>query len=277
MIPEPDSATPDPEEPPFPSPGQAAALTLFASLLQGILILLLVSSYGGRVAFLGISAIPAFGFAFALGATRLTGSPASVLGFVGASPRAWIALPFLCSALLITSEIHNIVIHLVPPPADAGEPLRPEGFLALVEWGIVLILILPATEELFFRGLLQPGLVRRMGAPGGIGLTAVLQGLSALLVRTPAVGPSIAASALVLGFVRHSSGSLLPAIALNAMFGGITLLASTGAFGIPGFDDTSVPHTPLGWLAPAAFFVGIGLALCREGEGAPPGSPPPIA
>ena len=42
---------PKPEEvPPFPSPGQAIALTLFGAFLQGILFLLLVSGSEVRVA-----------------------------------------------------------------------------------------------------------------------------------------------------------------------------------------------------------------------------------
>ncbi len=268
----------EPEVEPFPSIRQAVALTLLASILQGFLLLLFVGNYGGRVAFLGMSAIPAFGLAFALGAPRLAGSPASALGLVRAPPRAWLAVPFLCTGLLLTSELHNIVIHFFPYPEEMGEPARPEGFLAVLEWGVVLMLVLPTTEELFFRGLLQPGLVRRVGVRRAILLTSALNGLAAFLVRGPHVAPSIAAGALLLGFVRHSSGSLLPALGLNVLFGLVTLLATVGTFGIPGFDDTTASHTPLTWLAPAALCVGFGLALCRELGGASPGpgpSPPP--
>jgi membrane protease YdiL (CAAX protease family) len=267
----------EPEVEPFPSVSQAVALTLLASILQGFLLLLLVGSYGARVAFLGMSAIPAFGVAFALGAARLNGSPASALGLVRAPSRAWIAVPFLCAGLLLTSELHNIVLHFFPYPEEMGEATHPEGFLAVLEWGVVLMLVLPTTEELFFRGLLQPGLVRRAGARRAILLTAALHGLAAFLVRGPHVAPSIAAGALLLGFIRHSSGSLLPALGLNALFGFVTLLATLGAFGIPGFDDTTAPHTPLTWLAPAALCVGFGLALCRElGADSPgPGPAPP--
>jgi membrane protease YdiL (CAAX protease family) len=276
MIPEDESGTPEPEVEPFPSPGQAAALTLLATLLQAFVILLLVSSHGGRVAFLGMSAIPAFGLAFALGATRLPGSPVSALGLVAAPRRAWLALPFLAGGLLLTSEIHNMTVALFPQPEETGDPLRPQGVLGLLEWGVVLVLVLPATEELFFRGLLQPGLTKKLGPARAIGLTALLQGVSAALVRSPLVGPAIAVSGLVLGFVRHSSGSLLPALGLSVLFGAVTLLASVGAFGIPGFDDTSAPHTPLGWLAPAALIFGIGLRLCLEADRPPSGPAPPI-
>jgi membrane protease YdiL (CAAX protease family) len=268
----------EPEVEPFPSVSQAVALTLLASIVQGFLLLLLVGQHGGRVAFLGMSAIPAFGLAFALGATRLPGSPALALGLVRAPSRAWLAVPFLCAGLLLTSEIHNIVLHFFPYPEEMGEATRPEGFLAVLEWAVVLMLVLPTTEELFFRGLLQPGLVRRAGAGRAILLTSALHGLTAFLVRGPHVALSIAVGALLLGFVRHSSGSLLPALGLNVLFGFVTLLATLGAFGIPGFDDLTAPHTPLGWLAPAALCVGFGLALCRELGGASPGPgpvPPP--
>jgi membrane protease YdiL (CAAX protease family) len=273
MIPE-----PKPEEELFPTVGLAFGLTLFASIMHAVFMLLLMAGYGARVGFLGVAAIPAFGLAFAVGAQRLEGPPATALGLVRAPPRAWIAVPFLCAALLLTSEIHNIVLQFFPYPEEMQEPTRPEGFLAILEWGAVLVLVLPATEEFFFRGLLQPGLVRRVGAGRAILLTAALHGLSALLVRGPHVAPAIAASALLLGFVRHSSGSLLPALGLSMSFGVVTLLATLNTFGIPGFDDTSAPHTPLGWLLPAALLVGFGLALCREMNGSSPGpgpAPPP--
>jgi membrane protease YdiL (CAAX protease family) len=253
-------------------------LTLFASILQGVFMLLLMSGFGPRVGFLGVAAIPAFGLAFAVGAQRLQDPPALALGLVRAPSRAWLAIPFLCAGLLLTSEIHNIVLQFFPYPEEMNEPRRPEGFLALLEWGAVLVLVLPATEELFFRGLLQPGLSRRVGAGRAVLLTAALHGMAAFLVRGPHVAPSIAASALLLGFVRHASGSLLPALGLNAAFGFVTLLATVEAFGIPGFDDTSAPHTPLGWLLPAALLVGFGLALCREASRESPGpgpAPPP--
>jgi membrane protease YdiL (CAAX protease family) len=272
------TSEPSPEAEPFPTIGQAVGLTLFASILQGMFMLLLISGFGARVGFLGVAAIPAFGLAFAVGAQRLDGPPATALGLVRAPPRAWLALPFLCAGLLLTSELHNIVLQFFPYPEEMAEPTRPEGFLALVEWGAVLVLVLPATEEFFFRGLLQPGLVRRVGAGRAVLLTAALYGLAAFLVRGPHVTLSIAAAGLLLGFVRHASGSLLPALGLNVAFGFVTLLATVEAFGIPGFDDTSAPHTPLGWLIPAALLVGFGLALCREGSGSAPGpgpAPPP--
>ena len=252
---------PEPEEAlPFPSPGQATILTLFAGFLQGIFFLLLAQAGGARVAFAGIATIVAFGFVFALGAPRLKGDPAEALGFVPARTLAWVAIPFLSAALLLTSEINNIVLDFFPLPPEMPEV---EGLAVLLEWGVVLVLVLPVSEELFFRGLVQPGLVERLGHRRGIALTALLDGLAAA-IRLPHLLPEVVARALLLGFVRHVSGSLLPTLALAAVFGLVRLLAVTQAFGIPGFDDMSSPHTPLAWLAPAAILVGIGISVCRR-------------
>ncbi|MEE8558542.1 MAG: CPBP family intramembrane glutamic endopeptidase [Myxococcota bacterium] len=256
------------EAPPFPSIGEAVALTLTATLIQAFLLLLLIASHGPRVAFSGMSTMVGFGVAFTLGAARLHGPPGGSLGFVRASPRVWIAVPFLLGTLLVTSELHNILVGLFPYPEEF-EPMRPAGAAAILEWAVVLMLVLPAAEELFFRGLLQPGLVLRLGTWKGIALTALLHGLAAGLLRDPRSAPAIAGGALVLGFLRHSSGSLLPVLALSVLSGGVALLATLDFFGIPGFDDLSEAHTPLGWVVTGALSMGIGLLLCREDESAP--------
>jgi membrane protease YdiL (CAAX protease family) len=263
----------------FPTLGQAFILTLFAAFLQGTLFLLLLSAYGPRVAFVGISGIVAFGAVFALAAPRLGEEPAKALGFVPAPTRAWIAIPFLAAVLVLTSEIDNIVISIFPLPEEALERPNIEGLAARLEWGAVLIVALPVVEELFFRGLLQPGLTRRFGPVRAVFWTALLHGLAAA-VRLPHLLPEVAARALVLGFVRHNARSLVPAIALASVFGLVHLMAIEGVFGIPGFDDTSSPHTPLGFLVPAGFLVGIGLALCRQAgrdeSDVAPLTPPPL-
>jgi hypothetical protein len=63
--------------------------------------------------------------------------------------------------------------------------------------------------------------------------------------------------------LRESSGSLLPGLMLAMLFGVTSVLAGLDTFGIPGFDDTTVPHTPLHWLALGAVATGVGIGLCR--------------
>ena len=75
--------------------------------------------------------------------------------------------------------------------------------------------------------------------------------------------PVVAARGLLLGLLRESSGSLLPGLVLNVLFGAIAVLAMREFFGIPGFDDSESAHTPLLWLTPAAISTGAGIGLCR--------------
>jgi membrane protease YdiL (CAAX protease family) len=273
MIPEEERPEEEPE--PFPTPVQAIALTFFATFLQGIFILMLSSRIGFRVAILGISAILAYGFVFSLVAPRLGPAPAVSLGFVRPASRAWTAVLFLSAAVLLVSEINNIVLDSFPLPEGATEGSKPEGALALFEWAAVLVLVLPLIHEIFFRGVIQPLQVERFGAGRGIGFVALLQGASAALIGDPRLFPEIAATALLLGFVRHQTGSLLPALGPSALFGAIRVGGILGMYGIPGFDDMSSAHTPLEYLAPAGLFVGIGLSLCRTSSRGPGLAEPP--
>jgi membrane protease YdiL (CAAX protease family) len=248
---------------PFPTTGQAVVLTVGAALVQSFVFLLLVSSYGARVSFFGIAAIAGFGSALALAAPRLSGDPAARLGFVAAPARAWLAVPFLVSSTILVSEIDNFVLEHFPLPEEAKERPRLEGAVSLLEWGMVLCVVIPAAEELFFRGVLQPGLAQRLGPVRAIGLVAALQGLASAF-RVPQLFVEVGAQGLLFGFLRHSSRSLLPCFALGALVGVVHVLGIAGLLGIPGFDDTSVPHTPAEFLLPAAVLVGIGLLLCRQ-------------
>lgn len=68
----------------------------------------------------------------------------------------------------------------------------------------------PLLEELVFRGYLQTALAGRFGAPFAIGASAALFGLFHL--SDPAVVPVLAVVGGLLGWVRHASGSVWPAI-----------------------------------------------------------------
>jgi membrane protease YdiL (CAAX protease family) len=149
---------------------------------------------------------------------------------------------------------------------------------------LVLCVVLPAAEELFFRGVLQPGLAQRIGPARAIGLVAALQGLASAF-RVPQLFIEVIAQGLLFGFLRQGSRSLLPCFALGALVGVVHVLGIAGLLGIPGFDDTSAPHTPPEFLLPAAVLVGIGLLLCRQaaqeagdadGMKPPTAPPPPI-
>jgi membrane protease YdiL (CAAX protease family) len=226
-----------------------------------------------------MTTIVAFGAAFALAAPRLPASPGPRLGFVRTSRWAWLAVPLLIPSLLLISELENIARALGPAAAGTAEGGAASGWL---EAALVLVLVLPICEEIFFRGLLQPGPVHKLGAARGVALTAALQGATwGIPLLGEGLGPFVlfTGMGLVLGVLRQASGSILPGLALASLFGLISALASARVFGIPGFDETGAPHTPLQWLAPAALLTGVGLGLCRVAArspaSAPTGSRPP--
>lgn len=82
------------------------------------------------------------------------------------------------------------------------------GRLAAV---LFVVAVAPVLEELVFRGYLQTALAARLGPAVGIGTAAVLFGLFHL--ADPAVVPILTAVGALLGWVRHRSGSVYPAMA----------------------------------------------------------------
>jgi membrane protease YdiL (CAAX protease family) len=239
-------------------------LTLFAAFMHGSIALALIPMMGGSSASLfALSGLVAYGGAFAMGATRVPEPPGPNLGFRAPPPQAWLAVPFLLCGVLIVSEVDNVFRELVPPPEQLAQAEPPAGFTQLAEWLLAFALVMPLVEEVFFRGLLLPGLTRAWGSYAGIGFMALLSGIATALTAGPWALAYAAAAAVLLGLLRMSSGSVLPGMLLGCALGLLGVLATRDSFGIPGFDDTSVPHTPIEYLAPAALALGVGLALCR--------------
>ena len=88
----------------------------------------------------------------------------------------------------------------------------------------------PLVEELFFRGLVQPRLVTRLGPVMGIVAASCLFGAAHLIAWqgpiTLAYALSVAGGGLVLGTIRHLSGRLGPSTVAHALFNGEALLAA---------------------------------------------------
>jgi len=266
MIPEREPREPD-EELPFTA-GFAIVLALGAAYLQfAIFVVPVVFEWAHpeslkSPARLGIAAILAYGGAFALATRRIHDAPGEALGFVHAPRQGWTAALLLLPSIVLISELDNIV-KLLLPVGEAADTPAVQG-LYLVEWAVFLIAVLPVVEEVFFRGLLQPPLVRAWGRRRGVLACSAVAGIAfSVGLFNYAMLPIVAARGLLLGLLRESAGSLLPGLVLNVAFGAIAVLAMRGFFGIPGFDDAESAHTPLLWLAPAAISTGAGLGLCR--------------
>ena len=80
---------------------------------------------------------------------------------------------------------------------------------------IVVIVGAPIVEEIVYRGVVQPGLVSSWGRSVGILVTAVL---FAAIHMQPVEFPGLFAFALVLGWARHSTGTIGTSIVTHMAF-----------------------------------------------------------
>jgi membrane protease YdiL (CAAX protease family) len=260
----------------------AFVLALLAPLVHMVCVtVLLLIGFRGTLPVVGMAAVLAYGGMFTLCAARFREPPLERLALVRAPATAWLAVAFLAASVLLTSEIDNLVKAAFPPPLEltaAGEAPETPPFWGLM-LAVVQIAVFPLAYELFFRGILQPLAVARLGLGLGIVLSALMSGVASGLIFGGVWGVAPAfANSLVLAVLRQASRSLWPSIALHALTGVITMGALYQLFGIAGFDDTTAAHTPLAWLLGAGALTGIGFALLRaasRGESepaAPPGA-----
>lgn len=274
--------------PPFPGPAAAIWLTLLASF-SALFFMALVASGGDEQ--IGTTAA-AVGLAFGFGgvgtiAARAVPPPQAerlgLRGFrLGFLPPILLFLP----TAILCSEIDNVAkVWLQPPDADAiqqrvAERLRLDDWLSAAETVILTVGIAPVIEEFFFRGVLQQGLVARLGALRGLALTALLFGVGHGSPELSAASWLVAASGTFLygvafGLLRLWSGSLLAPILLHMAVNGVGLLgiAFAEALPIPGYNAAG-EHTPAFVLALSLASVGLAVWL---GVRASRSEPPPAA
>lgn len=242
----------------------AFLLALLAPLLHVLCAMLLsLIGFRGTVPIFGMGALLAYAGIFSLCALRFRRPPLQQLALVRAPVSAWIAVAFLSASIVLASEVDNWVKVFFPVPAEllATDGAEVPPFFGTT-FGIVRIVVFPLAYELFFRGVLQPLAVARIGSVGGIAITALLAGVASGLVFGGlwGIAPAIVLS-LVLCVLRQASGSLWPPIALHALTGALTLAAQFQLFGLAGFDDTTAAHTPLLWIVAATISTAIGFAL----------------
>ena len=103
---------------------------------------------------------------------------------------------------------------------EISEPARDMTDRASGAIGVVLLVLIvgigaPIVEEIFYRGLLQRSLIRRVGVVWGIAISSVLFGAAHLqLLQFPAL---VLAGAMF-GVLAHRFGRLGPAIAAHVVF-----------------------------------------------------------
>lgn len=211
-----------------------------------------------------------------------------LLGGTFTSGRAWL-LAMGCGATLWVASLGLFELqYSIWAPPDGylemfrllHERLRPRGPLdALVS--LLAIAIAPALcEELLFRGLLLPSLLRAVGTAAAIVASAVLFGLIHL-DATPSGAPSLYRVpfaifvGLGLAILRLVSGGLQAPALAHATLNAITFLAA------PFADDPAAGlPDPRPWLGAAMLAGGLGLLALvmrplgrRRARGTPAGEP----
>ncbi|GAC1316359.1 MAG: hypothetical protein NVSMB12_13040 [Acidimicrobiales bacterium] len=97
--------------------------------------------------------------------------------------------------------------------------------LGFVVFAVAVAIGAPIVEELFFRGLVQPGLQRRAGGLPGLLLTAALFGLLHVGDNPIEAALPLAVFGVVVGALAWRTGRLGPGIVAHVTFNGITVVA----------------------------------------------------
>ncbi|EKE02321.1 MAG: abortive infection protein [uncultured bacterium] len=102
----------------------------------------------------------------------------------------------------------------------------PEEKLRIIS--IMAVFLAPIVEEIFFRGFMQPALVKVLGLFGGISITALIFGFShAQYLGYSTALVAVTVIGLILGITRHHTGSVMPGIfahLFNNLLAAISLL-----------------------------------------------------
>lgn len=176
-----------------------------------------------------------------------------VMGVLGLCVVAGVALQ------LPLAEIGNAVQELAPIGMEAElrrqQLMEPQGLAGALIALFAFVVVAPATEEIFFRGVLLPGLVVRHGPLWGLLLSALLFGA----IHFDWAGFATASVAgLILGAIRLRTSSLWPCLVLHASVNAVPLLVPRSVWRIGGFN---VPSENVGHVPPELLFASLALAV----------------
>ena len=134
----------------------------------------------------------------------------------------------------------------------------------------VFIVVPAVSEELFFRGVLLPGLSRRYGRHVGLAASSILFGL---IHVAPAAIVFATVAGFALGEVRRRAGSLLPSVAMHGAFNAVPVMLPASLVRIEGFNtigsETQHVALPLvlgSALAAAAAMVALARLEMRDSD-----------
>ncbi|MEM9175144.1 MAG: type II CAAX endopeptidase family protein [Myxococcota bacterium] len=284
----PEDEGPDPNEP-YPGVGASLVLLVMAMIASVFTAIALLGL--GDLAAQGLGRAIGFGAVASMAIQRIPPPHALRLGLQRLEPQAIPLILCLVPAVFLMSELDNyaydwapdepsLLENLAPPvegtqpasetdaaeatPVDADEEegtaeadaarrlIDPENPWSVLQGLILITGLVPLIDGFFFFGVLQQGLVRKLGLFQGVFFT----GLFWMLVRDyPITGAtrfvvatlSLTAMGWLLGMVRTATGTVLGPILLSSGWAAIGFVsgAYSGAIDWPGMnvEGTHLPFT----------------------------------
>ena len=249
--------------PPFPNLAQAVGLTLLFLLLQFTAGLFVGILSGGRPP--GAAAIAVINLLSFAGVIAI-GSSWGKLTFRRVLPLRPIPLILVVPMFLtvigasaIDSDLSNLVYWLIPPPSFVNEIFndvlggRSHPIMSLV----LLAVVAPLTEEIFFRGMLLSGLLLRYRPWRAIVITAAL---FAFMHLNPWQFPTAMMLGVIFGWWLLRTRSLWPSLLGHAINNAIP--AALATFALPNVSGYTASAASEAEFQPLWFnLAGLALAL----------------
>jgi membrane protease YdiL (CAAX protease family) len=138
-----------------------------------------------------------------------------------------IAIPVL---LLFAWFLADFYVRLVPVPPESMDPFGPmmDELGGQIAVALLAVAIAPLIEELFFRGLIQRSLERRLG--GGKGIVAA-SALFAAVHVLPWIFPLHFILGLIFGFAVYATGSIWAGVILHLANNAVAVVAMALGWG----------------------------------------------
>jgi uncharacterized protein len=125
-----------------------------------------------------------------------------------------------CAVMMVTWWIFQLVVVLIfgqPEKQELVDELKTENsVLVLVTFGVLVCVLAPIAEEIFFRGFMFRVFAARMGVAAGALLSGAIFGLAHLAGSPLITGVVLFALGVGFALLRWWTGSLLPSMALHA-------------------------------------------------------------
>ncbi|MDR9442634.1 MAG: CPBP family intramembrane glutamic endopeptidase [Schleiferiaceae bacterium] len=238
----------------------------------------------------GFATLGTFLFPALVGAYFFSTQPAPFLGTDRFSAWPWLVIPLLLVLGYSAGSMSDLLYRLseqLPWPtwlsdvqdylvsnqeamlARYSQLLDMPSFYSFIEVMLVMALLPALCEEALFRGLIQPLLARRVATPLAVVFTAFL---FALLHQQFLAFLSIFALGIILGYLRHWSGSLWVPSLVHFINNGI--IVASVYFTDAQYKDVAEGQAPalsvsLAWILALAACLGILYWLWQERPGRP--------